>query len=238
MRFFEKIKKELEKQKYKVYEVNLAVAVVKNGIQFDSFEKLQNFMSDQKINIIFFSKYYDDPYNYIITEETFKNSRKYFNNDIIDIISDDIDTYNKEILKKDFNEPYAVIVACIFEGQYCFVYLENDKPFSREELIEPEEKLDEIIEKNQNRIEEKDNANKKIIEKLKDEVREKILRDESFLLCTTKQLRKDYTRTLFKEKLGSEYKLLKDIWTTDAPIGVYADAINFVEMIWKTIKSK
>ena len=54
MIFFEKIKKEIEKQNYKVYEVNLAVDIVKNGIQFESFEKLQNFMRDQKINVIFF----------------------------------------------------------------------------------------------------------------------------------------------------------------------------------------
>lgn len=85
-------------------------------------------------------------------------------------------------------------------------------------------------------IEKQENENKKIIENLKKEVREKILKDEKFLLCTTKQLRKNYTRTLFKEKLGNHYKLLKDIWTTDAPFGIYTDAIDFVEMIWKEIK--
>ena len=44
MVFFEKIKKEIEKKSYKVYEVNLALDVVKNGIQFENFEKLQDFM--------------------------------------------------------------------------------------------------------------------------------------------------------------------------------------------------
>ena len=160
------------------------------------------------------------------------------NPNIIDIISDDIDKHNKEILKIDFDEPSAVIVACIFEGQYCFVYLENDKLCNRKELKESEEKLYEIFEKNINRIDEKKMENKSIIEKLKVKVREKILKDEKFLLCTTKQLRKNYTRTLFKEKLGDEYKLLKDLWTTDAPVGVYTDAIDFVEMIWKEMKQK
>lgn len=236
MAFFEKIKKEIEKKSYKVYEVNLALEVVKNGIQFEKVEKLQDFMYDQKIDVIFFSKYYDNPYNYIITEETFKNSRRYYDNNIIDIIADDIDKYNKDILKIDFNEPCAVIVFCIFQGQYCFVYLENDKLFNRDKLIESEEKLNEIIEKNENRINEQKTENKKIIEKLKEEVRQMILKDEKFLLCTTKQLRKNYTRTLFKDKLGNKYKLLKDLWTTDAPVGVYTDAIDFVEMIWKEMK--
>lgn len=236
MIFFEKIKKEIEKKNYKVYEVNLALEVVEKGIQFESFEKLQDFINDQNINVIFFSKYYDNPYNHIITEETFRKSRRYFDSNIIDIIADDIDNYNKEILKMDFDEPYAVIIACIYEGQYCFVYLENDKLFNRDKVIASEEKLYEIIKKNKNRIDEKQTENKKMIEKLKEKVREKILKDEKFLLCTTKQLRKNYTRTLFKEKLGKEYKPLKEIWTTDAPVGVYTDAIDFVEMIWKEMK--
>lgn len=147
MMFFEKIKKEIEKKNYKVYEVNLALEVVKNGIQFENFEKLQDFMYDQKIDVMFFCKYYDNPYNYIITEETFRNSRTYYDYNIIDIISNDIDKYNKEILKIDFDEPCAVIVACIFEGQYCFVYLENDKLFNREELIESEKNYMKLLKK-------------------------------------------------------------------------------------------
>lgn len=236
MVLFDKIKKEIEKKKYKVYEVNLALEVVKNGIQFETFEKLQDFMSDQNINTIFFAKYYDNYNNYIITEETFRKARIYFDYNIIDIISDDIDKYNKEILKIDFDKPCAIVITCIFQGQYCFVYLEDDKSFDENKLIGAEEKLYEIIEKNKMNIDKQENENKKIIENLKEEVREKILKDEKFLLCTTKQLRKNYTRTLFKEKLGNHYKLLKDIWTTDAPVGVYTDAIDFVEMIWKEIK--
>lgn len=236
MILFDKIKKEIENKKYKVYEVNLALEVVRNGIQFETFEKLQDFMADQNINVVFFSKYYDNYKNYIITEETFKKARRYFDYNIIDIISDDIDKYNKEILKMDFNKPCAVVIACVFEGQYCFVYLENDKSFNEDKMVESEEKLYEIIEKNMNRIETKEMENKKIIEELKKEVRDMILKDEKFLLCTNKQLRKNYTRNLFKKELGNHYKLLKDVWTTDAPIGVYTDAIDFVEMIWKEIK--
>ena len=234
MVFFDKIKKEIGK--YNVYEVNLALEVVRNGIQFESFEKLQNFMSDQNINTIFFAKYYDSYENYIITEETFRKSRRYFDYNIIDIISDDIDKYNKEILKIDFNKPCAVIIACIFQGQYCFVYLEDDKSFDENKLIGAEEKLYEIIEKNMKKIESKKMENKKIIEELKKEVRDIILKDEKFLLCTNKQLRKNYRRNLFKKELGNHYKPLKDLWTSDAPVGVYTDAIDFVEMIWKEIK--
>ena len=236
MFFVNEIKKEIEKKKYKVYEVNLALEAVKNGIQFENFEKLQDFMYEQKIDAIFFSKYYDNPDNYIITEETFRKARIYLAYNIIDIISDDIEKYNKEIIKIDFEEPCAVIIACIFQGKYCFVYLENDKLFNRDELIESEEKLYEIVEKNKSRINEQEVENKKNIEKLKEEVREKILKDKEFLLCTTKQRRKNYTRTLFQEKLGNKYKLIKDLWTTDSHVGVYTDAIDFVEMIWKEMK--
>lgn len=232
--FFDKIKKEIEK--YNVYEVNLALEVVKNGIQFENFEKLQNFMSDQNINVVFFAKYYDNYNNYIITEETFRKASRYFDYNIIDIISDDINKYNKEILKIDFDKPCAVVIACIFQGQYCFVYLEDDKSFNKDKLISSEEKLYEIIEKNMKQIETKEIENEKIIEKLKKEVHDIIVKDEKFLLCTNKQLRKNYARNLFKKELGNHYNPLKELWTTDAPIGVYTDAIDFVEMIWKEIK--
>lgn len=53
MCFVNEIKKEIEKKKYKVYEVNLALETVKNGIQFENFEKLQDFIYEQKIDAIF-----------------------------------------------------------------------------------------------------------------------------------------------------------------------------------------
>lgn len=239
MIFFEKIKNEIEKKDYKVYQVNLGFEdVLRTGIQFDGFEKLEAFMYDQKLSVIFFSKYYDNPYDYVITEETFRKLRNYYDYNLIDVIADDIDKYNKKVLKIDFNEPSAVIVACIFEGKYCYVYLENDKVFNKQELVEAEEKLQEIIEKNENRISEKKTENKKIVEELKEKLRKQILNDENFLACSNKQLRKNYTRTLFKEKLGNEYRALKDLWTTEASVGVYTDAIDFVEMIWKELKQK
>jgi len=239
MIFFEKIKNEFEKKDYKVYQVNLGFEdVLRTGIQFDSFEKLEAFMCDQKLSVIFFSKYYDNPYDYIITEETFRKLRNYYDYNLIDVIADDIDKYNKKVSKIDFNEPSAVIVACIFEGKYCYVYLENDKVFNKQELVEAEEKLQEIINKNENRINEKKTENKKIIEDLKEKLRKQILNDEKFLACTNQQLRKSYLRNLLNEKLGKEYKPLKDRWSTDLPIGIYRDAIDFIELIWKEIKQK
>jgi len=237
MEFFDKIKKEIKNKNYKVYQVNLPQEeVVKNGIKFDDFEKLENFINDQKINVVFLSEYYDNPYNYIISEETFKKSRRYYDYNFIDIIEEDINKYNKKVSKIDFSEPATAIIACIFDGKYCFVYLENDKVFNPEELIEAEEKLQEIIEKNEKSINKKKTENKKIIDDLKEKLREKILKDEQFLLCTNKQLRKNYLKTLLKEKLGNEYKPLKDNWSTDLPIGIYTDAIDFIELIWKELK--
>ena len=236
--FFEKIKKEIEKKNHKIYEANISMEVVQKGIQFENLEKLQSFIHDQKINVIFFSKYYDNSSNYVITEKTFKNLSRYFDYNIIDIIAEDIDDYNKKILNINFDEPCAGVISCIFQGQYCFVYLENEELFDKFELIEAEEKLCEIIEKNKLRIDEKKKENEKNIKKLKEEVREKILKDKEFLSCTTKQSRKKYAITLFKEILDDKYKLLKDIWTTDAPSGIYSDAVDFVEMIWKEAKQK
>lgn len=96
---------------------------------------------------MFFSKYYDNEINYLITKKTLRNFGRYFESDIIDIIKNYIYKYNKHILKIDFDKPCGVIISCIFEWKYCFVYMEDDKSFNKDILIEHREKLEEIIEK-------------------------------------------------------------------------------------------
>ena len=47
-------------------------------------------------------------------------------------------------MKINFDIASAAIIACLFEGKYCFVYLENDKEFDENILVDPQEKLIEI----------------------------------------------------------------------------------------------
>lgn len=235
---FDKTKKILDSKKYKIYKVNIGLENVRSGIQFANYERLEEFMDDNNIKTMFLAEYFDTLDNYLITEATIRNSRIYINNSIFELIKNDIEKHNKNIMKINFDKASAAIIACLFEGKYCFVYLENDKDFDENVLVDPQEKLVEICDNNINSIEKKSKEDKKQMEELKKDVKEFIVNDKEFLLCTNKQLRKQYTRTLFKQRLDKKkYKLLMEHWVSDAPVGVYTDAIDFVEMIWNELKN-
>lgn len=236
MFIFNKSKEFLDSEKYKVYKVNILLTELKNGIQFMSYERLEEFMKDHNIDTVFFTEYFDNYDDYIITEETIRKANIYINSSTLELIQNDIENYNKKIMKIDFDKPSAAVISCIFESKYCFVYLENDKVFG-EILVDANEKLKEILEKNINSIEKKAKEDKQKIELLKQEVKDIIVNDKEFLLCTNKQLRKNYARKFLKQKLDKKkFKLLIELWTWDAPIGIGTDAIDFIEMIWKELK--
>lgn len=235
---FDRIKKIFDSKKYKVYKVNIGLEIVKTGIQFANYERLQEFMDDNDITTLFLAEYYDAPDDYLISEDTLRKSNIYINDSIFELIKNDIEKHNRNIMKINFDIASAAIIACLFEGKYCFVYLENDKEFDENILVDPQEKLIEICDNNMNSIEKRSKEDKKQMEELKKDVKEFIINDKEFLLCTNKQLRKNYTRILFKQRLDKKkYKLLMDHWVSNAPVGVYTDAIDFVEMIWNELKN-
>ena len=101
MLILDKIKNILENKRFNVYEVNIPLESLNSGIQFENYDKLERFMNEQSINVIFFSKYYDNEENYLITKETLRKSIIYLEDNIIDVISNDINKYNKQITKTD-----------------------------------------------------------------------------------------------------------------------------------------
>lgn len=231
------IKEKIENKKIAFYEVSIPLDSIKNGIQFTDIDSFMKFVNEQKINTIFTHEYFDNPYEYIITDDIIeKTIGRYFASEMKDIIINDIDKHNRCILKIDFDRPFAIVIACIYEGQYCFVYMEDDNTSIEKLLVDPTEKLQEIIEKNEKNIQKREEKKKQILEKLKIELRHIIINDEKFLLCTNKHLRKVYIKELFDKRLDKHFNPLKDYWTTDAPIGVFREAIDFIEIIWKEIK--
>ena len=232
------IREKFEKKKIEFYEVQLSVDTVKSGIKFQNIESFSEFVYKQKIDVIFGCQYYDDAYDYIITKDMVeKNIIRYLEFDITDIITKDIEQHNQDILKIDFDSPSAIIVAGFFKGQFCYVYIENET-FDEDILVEPNKKLQEIVDKNANHIENRKKENQVIVEKLKSELKEKIVDDDKFWLCTNKHLRYVYIKDMVKNKLGDNFEPLKECWESDAPVGVYTDATDFVEMIWKEGKNK
>lgn len=232
------IKRKIEEKKINFFQVKLSIDVIEKGIQFPTIEEFLKFASNQKINTIFGCEYYDDINEYLITEEIIeKTIGLYHATQIQDIIIDDIENHNRNILKHNFNTPIAIIICCLYEGVYCFVYLEYSK--NNKILIKDcFEKLDEIMENHKYEIQNKQEKKKEMLEQLKNELREKIKKDKKFTLCTNKLLRENYIKDLLLNKLNQHFEPLKKHWTGDTPRGIYRGAIDFIEIIWKEIQQK
>ena len=229
------IKKKIEKRKITFYEVQFSTDTLKSGIKFNDINSFIEFVDKQKIDVVFGDIYYDNPNDYIITEDMIqKNIIRYLEFDIMDIIQKDIEKHNKEVMNTDFNNPSAIVLVSIYNGQLCYVYIEDEENI----LIEAKEKLQEILDENSSNIQHRETENNKIVKKLKEELKERIVNDDKFWLCTNKHLRYVYIRDMVKNKLGKDFEPLKASWESDAPIGVYTDATDFVEMIWREKKNK
>ena len=239
MIYLKDIQKRVEKEKIKFYKVGLTPDVITTGNDFFNMDNFIEFLHSQKVSAVFGCECFDNVNDYLITEDIIEETLgKYFAEEMQDVIFDDIKKYNEEISEIDFSIPFAFIVACLYEGQYFFVRIKNDRNFDENSLIDPEEKLQEIVVNNQNNIYKKREAGKEITQRLKRELKEKIANDEEFLLCTNKQLRFNYIRNLVTNKLDEHFAPLKRLWISDAPRGIYQDPVDLVELIWREINQK
>ena len=161
------IKEKFEKRKITFYEVQLSVDTLRSGIKFSDINSFSEFVDKQKIDVVFCDLYYDNPNDYIITEDMIqRNVLRYMEFDIMDIIIKDIEKNNQNVMKIDFNRPSAILVACIFNSKFCYVYIE-DEDIDDNVLIEAKEKLQEIINNKKTYIENRKIENEKIVEELK-----------------------------------------------------------------------
>ena len=239
MIYLKDIQKRIEKEKINFYKVDLTVDVLTSGNNFLNIDNFIEFVRLQKINVVFGCECFDDAESYLITEELVEETLgNYYAEEMQDIILNDIKEYNKKIREIDFNIPFAFIVACLYEGQYFFVRIKNDRDSNENCLAEPVEKLQEIVANNENDIHKKREEKNKVIECLKRELKEKIMNDNEFLLCTNKHLRFNYIRNLVTNKLDEHFAPLRRLWISDTPKGIFQDPVDFIEITWKEINQK
>lgn len=230
------IKQEIENNQINFYKVNLPVNIITDGIQFLNIDDFINFLLNQNVTAVFGCEHYDNIDDCLITESVIeKTIGSYLAEKLQDIIINDINKYNKDVLKYDLNEPSLILICCIYEGKYCFLCIENN---NQESLPDPSEKLQEIINKNRITIQKNEEQQEKILDKLKIELKKMIKNDEKFLLCTNKRLRELYIKDLLKNELDNHFEPIKRHWTSDAPRGIYQGAVDFVELIWKEIQKQ
>lgn len=233
------IKKKIEKANINFYDVNFSSDVLTSGIDMLNIDSFIKFIKSENINAVFGCKLYDVAEDYLITDEIIEHELgRYRAEEIYNIIIDDIKDYNDQVYDIDFNIPFSYIIACLYEGKYVFVRMCVYRGIDESFLVEPGDKLKEIVLNNEIKIQSKRQENKSIINQLKIELHEIIINDKNFLTCTNKKLRFNYIKDLLTNKLDEHFDPLKNLWLMDSIRGIVQDPIDFVELIWREKNNK
>ncbi len=233
MYFLKDIIEKCKEKNVKFFEVGIPSETLTCGVRFYEIDKFFDFLNINKINTAFGIEIYESEEDYIITEEIIEEILgRYVSEETIDCIEKDIDEYNNKISEFDFDAPSTVIVACLFEGHFFFIDLHNKLILDEDELEEPSYVLEQIVIRNEEKIREEKEKRDELIEKLKEDLKEYILKDKEFFLCTNQHLRYSYTQNLFSKKLGKKYDVLKKYWMS-SPGVVCSGAVDYVEMLWR-----
>lgn len=216
--------KYIEKQNLNSYETNISEVVFKNSIflKENNLDELIKLSKENDVKNIFFYYEYDSVENYLITEEMIEN----YDNELINPLKNNIDSYNKEINKLDFTIPLYLTAYVIIQGSFVSIIKQNDW-IEELELLEGKEKLESLIYENENILEEYiSQKNEKNLERFKT-IRNIIINDPEFKKATNHKLRFEYA-SLFPKK----NKEFSDLYNKNRHF-----FINFIEKIWKEYKN-
>ena len=224
----------LTKEKLTIYDVDFPHEF--NGFRFSTLNQFIAFIKENKIKNCFLSLTYSTIDDYIILDEMVKDVAEP-QHELYKKILKKVHDYNNTLKSIDFSPPQAILIATLYQG-HCFYFGHLNKfLLCNEPLLEPEEKLDEILVLFEREIDEEISKKNQIIEEQKTKLREYIQNDPDFKLCKNKNLRKSYIHNLFRSKLGSNFKELKSFWCNSDTGFVYRGAIEFAELVWNEIKN-
>ena len=218
-----------------IYEVEAPDNI--DGFKFASITNFVKFIKDCNIKTCFLSTIYSTIDNYIINEEM-ANEAIDVENDLGRKILKKIEEYNNSLKFVDFSNPEEILLVVLYEGKYFYFEHFNDIYLENQPLIEPEAKMEEILNLFNEELTEEINKRNDLIETQTAKLKEFILNDPEFKLCKNKSLRKSYIHNLFRNRLGDEFKDLKTYWFNHEINYLYKGVVNLVEMIWNEIKIK
>ncbi len=231
------IKKVIQKHNITIFDAEMPIDILPKGFKFSTLDQLMNFCDKQNINICFIDVQYTNVDDYKITKDLVDERINVKSIVLKNRIIEKIFEYNQGILGIDDSNPTKIVIAVLYQSNYFYFYQQEDLLFEDDIILEPEEKLEEILEFFDLELEEEREKLNLILEQQINKLKEFVLNDPEFKYCSNKQLRKDYTKKLFKNKLGQEFKELKQHWSNpDIPAFIYQGAINEIELIWKELK--
>lgn len=234
---FEILAEVFAKEKVKAFRVYDIGETLKKGLLMSGMPDFTEFIKSANIKRVFIYEHYEDVEDYYITEDVLSKEARYENEEFLEYILPQINEYNRQIANLDFNYPSWVAAICFCDNNAFFTICNNDRLLNGEELKEPEEKYKMICLLNEEHREKIREISENKIEVLREELREQILSDKSFQLCTNQQLRRDYAHKLFKN-MHKKFEPLKKVMYRENLSILSLEGKDFIELLWREIKEK
>lgn len=215
---------ELYKEGLSYYETkSIADTTESNVIEMGLLSELIAFAKENNIKSVFFRYDRENVDDYLISDENLEEAG-IKEKEVRMLLKNPIEQYNKKIIEMDFSRPVILEVFCFFQG-FVFAYTETNFWSKKEGIDYPEEKLEEIIYRNQDRINEiKQQRNARYSKKLED-LRQHMLQDKEFHKCTNEYLRMAYAKKLIEKDNELGPALLANGTT-----------MSFVQVVWREYK--
>ena len=224
----------LQEENFTVYRTNLRAEIINHGVEFVQFGDFLHFAHDAKVSSIFLHEMFDSIDEYYISEESIERYYDYAEK----IVRKEVEKYNNNLWKIDFDSPVMIIIAYLVEGAFFYTVFDNELSLDGEPLVPAKEKLQEIIDKHYDEILIKREETEQEIIRLKTKLKQEVLLDDEFYKCTNKHLRYSYMSNLYRQKLKGDFAKLKKYWESPGLAAFTKDAEDFIELVWREYKAK
>lgn len=223
--------KKIEEEGLYAFEVYQTLKIKENTIVFIEISDMIRFCKINDIKNLFYNYIYLDKDEYIIDDELQEEIEK----DIYKLIKKEIKEHNKIVENIDFTRPVMLNIFTIFQGNLVCI-LESDNWDEEINLLNAEGMIKYLQENYEDILEQKENERQEKLEIIKEELRQYMLEDENFLICTNKDLRRNYAEMLMKNKKMKKYlepfkySHSDEIWAQSL--------VMFIEVVWAEFRNR
>ncbi len=205
------------------FEVETIISEYALVLSESDIDELFKFCKLNNIRNIFYSFTYNDIEDFLIDED----KQEEIEPEKYRLIKKEIKEHNDKLKVIDFKRPIKLCIFCIYENKYIAVKLE-DNWHLEEGIFEADEMIDLFLDNHWEVIIDIEAAEEEKMETLKEQLREYMLKDDKFKVCTNKGLREIYWNELYKNK---EMKQYFEPFIYDRKIATRA--LNmFVDSVW------
>ena len=213
------------------FEVRKTLKITDNTIVLKEISDIIRFCKMNDIKNLFYNYICLDKEEYIIDDEI----QDCIDQDIYKLIKKEIKEYNKRVETIDFTRPVMLSISTIFQNNIVCI-LESDYWYEEINLLNAEDMVDYLQENYEHILEQKENERQEKLDQIKNELREYMLNDETFLICSNKSLRRNYAENLIRNKKVKKY-LEPFISEYTRQVSITSLAM-FVEVVWAEYRNR